>query len=201
MPPCRGKPRQWRRLWATLCSAAASVLYAAAIVTYSQQPAHVLRALPWLLIALGSAALDVVVSFSSSSPRALSWHMEEDGARWASGLYQRSLMLGPPWLEMERKVTEEQWKKRFSFSLWLKSGKESCPAQQCYCSATPGEGGGMLGAGATQRRGQRPHRGGSACFRAWLALGTSPSPQDHTRFPAMLTWEQLGTGVQPLDAP
>ncbi|XP_074889348.1 transmembrane protein 44 [Buteo buteo] len=60
---CRGKPRQWRRLWATLCSAAASVLYAAAIVTYSQQPAHVLRALPWLLIALGSAALDVVLLF------------------------------------------------------------------------------------------------------------------------------------------
>lgn len=27
------------------------------------------------------------------------------------------------------------------------------------------------------------------------------SPQDHKRFPAMLTWEQLGTGVQPLDAP
>lgn len=61
-------------------------------------------------------------------------------------------MLGPPWLEMERKVTEEQWKKRFFSSLWLKSGKESCPAQQCYCSATPGEGGGMLGAGATQSR-------------------------------------------------
>ncbi|XP_069648456.1 transmembrane protein 44 isoform X1 [Haliaeetus albicilla] len=60
---CRGKPRQWRRLWATLCSAAASVLYAAAIVTYSQQPARVLRALPWLLIALGSAALDVVLLF------------------------------------------------------------------------------------------------------------------------------------------
>ncbi|XP_052660935.1 transmembrane protein 44 isoform X3 [Harpia harpyja] len=60
---CRGKACQWRRLWATLCSAAASVLYAAAIVTYNQQPAHVLRALPWLLIALGSAALDVVLLF------------------------------------------------------------------------------------------------------------------------------------------
>lgn len=81
---CRGKPCQWRRLWATLCSAAASILYAAAIVTYSQQPACVLRALPWLLIALGLAALDVVVSFSSSSPRALSWHMLEDGARLLS---------------------------------------------------------------------------------------------------------------------
>uniref|UniRef100_A0A663DXW9 Transmembrane protein 44 n=1 Tax=Aquila chrysaetos chrysaetos TaxID=223781 RepID=A0A663DXW9_AQUCH len=68
---CRGKPCQRRRLWATLCSAAASVLYAAAIVTHNQQPVHVLRALPWLLIALGSAALDVVVSFSNSSPRAL----------------------------------------------------------------------------------------------------------------------------------
>ncbi|XP_029885169.1 transmembrane protein 44 isoform X3 [Aquila chrysaetos chrysaetos] len=60
---CRGKPCQRRRLWATLCSAAASVLYAAAIVTHNQQPVHVLRALPWLLIALGSAALDVVLLF------------------------------------------------------------------------------------------------------------------------------------------
>ncbi|KAM6065312.1 transmembrane protein 44 [Theristicus caerulescens] len=60
---CRGKPCSWRRLWATLCSAAAGVLYAAAIVTRDQQPAHVLRALPWLLVALGSAALDVALLF------------------------------------------------------------------------------------------------------------------------------------------
>ncbi|KAM6356994.1 transmembrane protein 44 [Alca torda] len=60
---CRGKPCPWRRLWATLCSATAGILYAAAIVTHGQQPAHVLRALPWLLIALGSAALDVALLF------------------------------------------------------------------------------------------------------------------------------------------
>ncbi|XP_068810232.1 transmembrane protein 44 [Struthio camelus] len=60
---CRGKPRLQRQLWATLCSAAAGVLYAAAIVTRDQQPAHVLKAMPWLLIALGSAALDVAIPF------------------------------------------------------------------------------------------------------------------------------------------
>ncbi|XP_010116307.1 PREDICTED: transmembrane protein 44 [Chlamydotis macqueenii] len=60
---CRGKPCPWRWLWATLCSAAAGVLYAAAIVTPNQQPARVLRAVPWLLIALGSAALDMTLLF------------------------------------------------------------------------------------------------------------------------------------------
>lgn len=50
--------------------------------------------------------------------------------------------------EGDRRAVEEE----VFFSLWLKGGKESCPAQQCYCSATPGEGGGMLGAGTTQRR-------------------------------------------------
>uniref|UniRef100_A0A8C0EY75 Uncharacterized protein n=1 Tax=Bubo bubo TaxID=30461 RepID=A0A8C0EY75_BUBBB len=58
---CRGKPCTRRWLWATLSSATASVLYAAAIVTHDQQPGHVLRALPWLLIALGSAALDMAI--------------------------------------------------------------------------------------------------------------------------------------------
>lgn len=70
---CRGKPCPWRQLWAALCSAAAGVLYAAAIVMHNQQPAHVLKALLWLLITLGSAALDVAISFPSSSPRALGW--------------------------------------------------------------------------------------------------------------------------------
>ncbi|XP_063195154.1 transmembrane protein 44 isoform X3 [Chroicocephalus ridibundus] len=60
---CRAKPWPWRRLWATLCSATAGVLYAAAIVTHGWQPVHVLRALPWLLVALGSAALDVALLF------------------------------------------------------------------------------------------------------------------------------------------
>ncbi|CAM9325711.1 unnamed protein product [Bubo scandiacus] len=60
---CRGKPCTRRWLWATLSSATAGVLYAAAIVTHDQQPGHVLRALPWLLIALGSAALDMALLF------------------------------------------------------------------------------------------------------------------------------------------
>ncbi|XP_063195153.1 transmembrane protein 44 isoform X2 [Chroicocephalus ridibundus] len=61
--PEQAKPWPWRRLWATLCSATAGVLYAAAIVTHGWQPVHVLRALPWLLVALGSAALDVALLF------------------------------------------------------------------------------------------------------------------------------------------
>ncbi|XP_014801336.1 PREDICTED: transmembrane protein 44 isoform X2 [Calidris pugnax] len=60
---CRGKPCPRRRLWATFCSATAGVLYAAAIVTHDQQPVHLLRALPWLLIALGSAVLDMALLF------------------------------------------------------------------------------------------------------------------------------------------
>uniref|UniRef100_A0A663MYU1 Transmembrane protein 44 n=1 Tax=Athene cunicularia TaxID=194338 RepID=A0A663MYU1_ATHCN len=82
---CRGKPCTRRWLWATLCSATAGVLYAAAIVARDQQPGHILRALPWLLIALGSAALDMAVSFLSFSPGILGWDMEVDGA-WAVGL-------------------------------------------------------------------------------------------------------------------
>uniref|UniRef100_A0A8C3KD97 Transmembrane protein 44 n=1 Tax=Calidris pygmaea TaxID=425635 RepID=A0A8C3KD97_9CHAR len=78
---CRGKPCPRRRLWATFCSATAGVLYAAAIVTHDQQPAHLLRALPWLLIALGSAALDVArrgcicsaVPHSMEGPAACRW--------------------------------------------------------------------------------------------------------------------------------
>ncbi|KAM9615563.1 uncharacterized protein ACIBXB_021963, partial [Morphnus guianensis] len=142
---CRGKPRQWRRLWATLCSAAASVLYAAAIVTYNQQPAHILRALPWLLVALGSAALDVVLLFVTCTAKS------QMGQRLVPEVPDAWVPLAGDGEEGDRRAVEEEV---FS-SLWLKSGKESCPAQQCYCSATPGEGGGMLGAGATQRRGQR----------------------------------------------
>uniref|UniRef100_A0A663N085 Transmembrane protein 44 n=1 Tax=Athene cunicularia TaxID=194338 RepID=A0A663N085_ATHCN len=89
---CRGKPCTRRWLWATLCSATAGVLYAAAIVARDQQPGHILRALPWLLIALGSAALDMAVSFLSFSPGILGWDMEVDAdvshsplqaAKWA----------------------------------------------------------------------------------------------------------------------
>ncbi|XP_042653156.1 transmembrane protein 44 [Tyto alba] len=56
-------PRLSSALWATLCSAAAGILRAAAIVTHDQQPGHILRALPWLLVALGSAALDMAILF------------------------------------------------------------------------------------------------------------------------------------------
>ncbi|KAG6924549.1 transmembrane protein 44 [Chelydra serpentina] len=55
---CRGRPSPVTQLWASISSALASVLYAAAIVTHDQRPAYFVRAMPWLLLSLGSAALD-----------------------------------------------------------------------------------------------------------------------------------------------
>ncbi|XP_065266440.1 transmembrane protein 44 [Emys orbicularis] len=59
---CRGRLSPVTQLWASVSSALASVLYAAAIVTHDQRPAYFVRAMPWLLLALGSAALDVAIT-------------------------------------------------------------------------------------------------------------------------------------------
>ncbi|XP_065413551.1 transmembrane protein 44 isoform X7 [Chrysemys picta bellii] len=59
---CRGRLSPVTQLWASVSSALASVLYAAAIVTHDQRPAYFVRAMPWLLLALGSAALDVAIA-------------------------------------------------------------------------------------------------------------------------------------------
>uniref|UniRef100_A0A8C8S290 Transmembrane protein 44 n=1 Tax=Pelusios castaneus TaxID=367368 RepID=A0A8C8S290_9SAUR len=59
---CRGRLSPATQLWASISSALASVLYAAAIVAPDQQPAYVMRALPWLLLSLGSAALDLTIA-------------------------------------------------------------------------------------------------------------------------------------------
>uniref|UniRef100_A0A674I287 Transmembrane protein 44 n=1 Tax=Terrapene triunguis TaxID=2587831 RepID=A0A674I287_9SAUR len=62
---CRGRLSPGTQLWASVSSALASVLYAAAIVTHDQRPAYFVRAMPWLLLALGSAALDVAIAYLS----------------------------------------------------------------------------------------------------------------------------------------
>uniref|UniRef100_A0A8C3RN18 Transmembrane protein 44 n=1 Tax=Chelydra serpentina TaxID=8475 RepID=A0A8C3RN18_CHESE len=61
---CRGRPSPVTQLWASISSALASVLYAAAIVTHDQRPAYFVRAMPWLLLSLGSAALDGLACLS-----------------------------------------------------------------------------------------------------------------------------------------
>ncbi|XP_074925062.1 LOW QUALITY PROTEIN: transmembrane protein 44 [Chelonoidis abingdonii] len=59
---CRGRLSPVTQHWASISSALASVLYAAAIVTHDQRPAYFMRAMPWLLLSLGSAALDVAIT-------------------------------------------------------------------------------------------------------------------------------------------
>ncbi|XP_073215094.1 transmembrane protein 44 isoform X3 [Lepidochelys kempii] len=71
---CRGRLSPATQLWASVPSALASVLYAAAIVTYDQRPAYFVRAVPWLLLALGSAALDVAIACLSCLMKSqMSW--------------------------------------------------------------------------------------------------------------------------------
>ncbi|EMP24851.1 Transmembrane protein 44 [Chelonia mydas] len=60
---CRGRLSPATQLWASVSSALASVLYAAAIVTYDQRPPNFVRAGAWLPLPLGPAALAVAVSF------------------------------------------------------------------------------------------------------------------------------------------
>ncbi|XP_067398964.1 transmembrane protein 44 [Emydura macquarii macquarii] len=62
---CRGRLSPGTQLWASVSSALASVLYAAAVVVHDQRPAYVVRAMPWLLLSLGSAGLDVAIAFLS----------------------------------------------------------------------------------------------------------------------------------------
>ncbi|XP_050819889.1 transmembrane protein 44 [Gopherus flavomarginatus] len=59
---CRGRLSPVTQHWASISSALASVLYAAAIVTHDQRPAYFVRAMPWLLLSLGSAALDMAIT-------------------------------------------------------------------------------------------------------------------------------------------
>ncbi|XP_067851370.1 transmembrane protein 44 isoform X2 [Heptranchias perlo] len=61
----RGKIDCSLRKWALIFSLLGSVLYAAAILAHDKDPEFILRALPWLLIFLGGAALDLAILFLS----------------------------------------------------------------------------------------------------------------------------------------
>ncbi|XP_055977733.1 transmembrane protein 44 isoform X2 [Sorex fumeus] len=73
MPPlsriCRGETPLSLRLWACLLSALASLLYASSILAHDRRPDPLLRATPWLLAALGRAALDLSIILLSCCVR------------------------------------------------------------------------------------------------------------------------------------
>uniref|UniRef100_H3AZF6 Transmembrane protein 44 n=1 Tax=Latimeria chalumnae TaxID=7897 RepID=H3AZF6_LATCH len=54
-----GKTVPVLQVWAHTFTVVANVLYAAAVTGHDRQPEYILRALPWLLNSLGSAALDI----------------------------------------------------------------------------------------------------------------------------------------------
>ncbi|KAM4695530.1 transmembrane protein 44 isoform 2-T2 [Discoglossus pictus] len=53
------------QVWAVLFSAMASLMYAAAIMSHDRHPEYFVRAIPWFLISMGAAALDVALTFLS----------------------------------------------------------------------------------------------------------------------------------------
>ncbi|KAM9033008.1 transmembrane protein 44 isoform 2-T2 [Sarcophilus harrisii] len=61
----RGRASPCLHLWARGFSALAGFLYASAIVAHDRRPDSLLRALPWLLTALGASALDLALIFLS----------------------------------------------------------------------------------------------------------------------------------------
>ncbi|XP_069069265.1 transmembrane protein 44 isoform X1 [Pleurodeles waltl] len=62
---CKGKPFPGMQLWANFFSVMASLLYAAAIMAHDRKAEYFIRATPWFLIFLGSAALDVAITILS----------------------------------------------------------------------------------------------------------------------------------------
>ncbi|XP_078062322.1 transmembrane protein 44 isoform X2 [Mustelus asterias] len=61
----RGKIASSIQKWALILSVLGGVLYAAAILAHEKTPEFILQALPWLLIFLGGAALDISILFLS----------------------------------------------------------------------------------------------------------------------------------------
>ncbi|XP_067898382.1 transmembrane protein 44 isoform X2 [Heterodontus francisci] len=59
----RGKIDCSLQKWALLLSILGSVLYAAAVLAHEQTPEFILKALPWLLLFLGGAAVDLSILF------------------------------------------------------------------------------------------------------------------------------------------
>lgn len=62
---CKGLVFPAIRVWAVLFSALASLMYAAAILSHDRRPEYFVRAIPWFLLSMGAAALDVAVMFLS----------------------------------------------------------------------------------------------------------------------------------------
>ncbi|XP_072264307.1 transmembrane protein 44 [Pyxicephalus adspersus] len=62
---CKGMVFSVIQVWAVFFSALASILYAAAIVSHDRHPEYFVRAIPWFLISLGTAALDIALIFLS----------------------------------------------------------------------------------------------------------------------------------------
>ncbi|XP_075720177.1 transmembrane protein 44 [Rhinoderma darwinii] len=62
---CKGLVFPVIRVWAVLFSALASLMYAAAIMSHDRRPEYFVRAIPWFLISMGAAALDVALMLLS----------------------------------------------------------------------------------------------------------------------------------------
>ncbi|XP_069583281.1 transmembrane protein 44 isoform X2 [Ranitomeya imitator] len=62
---CKGQMFPVIRVWAVLFSALASLMYAAAIMSHDRRSEYFVKAIPWFLISMGAAALDVALVFLS----------------------------------------------------------------------------------------------------------------------------------------
>ncbi|XP_073531151.1 transmembrane protein 44 isoform X1 [Phyllobates terribilis] len=62
---CKGQMFPVIRVWAVMFSALASLMYAAAIMSHDRRPEYFVKAIPWFLISMGAAALDIALMFLS----------------------------------------------------------------------------------------------------------------------------------------
>ncbi|XP_075056683.1 transmembrane protein 44 [Mixophyes fleayi] len=62
---CKGMVFPVLQVWAILFSALASMMYAAAIMSHDRRPEYFVKAIPWFLISMGAAALDLSLLFLS----------------------------------------------------------------------------------------------------------------------------------------
>ncbi|KAM8953110.1 transmembrane protein 44 [Pelodytes ibericus] len=58
---CRGMAFPILQIWAVLFSVLASIMYAAAIMSHDCHPEYFVKAIPWFLISMGAAAMDVAL--------------------------------------------------------------------------------------------------------------------------------------------
>ncbi|XP_063772496.1 transmembrane protein 44 [Pseudophryne corroboree] len=62
---CKGMVFSVIQVWAILFSAMGSIMYAAAIMSHDRRPEYFVKAIPWFLISMGTAALDLSLLFLS----------------------------------------------------------------------------------------------------------------------------------------